>query len=240
MKDTEIGLDVQEHFPELSLLVLSEQTISGLPDVLVDLAMSRIHGITGASVSRLVRIEPYLETVNASSELIQEVDNSQYQYRSGPSLDAIRAGNEISATLPSTDWVAFSERAINLGIESVWSLPLAVGDATVGALTLYSTARASWSEATAAATRSLARQAAVVMLNATAFMNARLDNQQLLRAIETRDVIGQAKGVLMARESVSSDQAFDILRRASQRENRKLREIAAEIVARASAVEAHI
>ena len=57
---------------------------------------------------------------------------------------------------------------------------------------------------------------------------------QLQEAVATRDVIGQAKGILMATESISADEAFAILSRASQRENRKLRDVAAEIVTNTS------
>ena len=59
-----------------------------------------------------------------------------------------------------------------------------------------------------------------------------MTNQHLQAALESRDVIGQAKGILMARESISADEAFDILRRASQRSGRKLRDIAAQLIAR--------
>lgn len=54
--------------------------------------------------------------------------------------------------------------------------------------------------------------------------------ENLKRALETREVIGMAKGILMAKERCHPDAAFDMLRRASQRENRKLVELAAQIV----------
>lgn len=54
---------------------------------------------------------------------------------------------------------------------------------------------------------------------------------QLERALESRDIIGQAKGILMARQSITADAAFEILARASQRSNRKLRDVAADLVA---------
>ena len=54
---------------------------------------------------------------------------------------------------------------------------------------------------------------------------------QLHDALETRDVIGQAKGILMAAEGITDDDAFMILVRASQRANRKLRDIAGDVVA---------
>jgi hypothetical protein len=53
----------------------------------------------------------------------------------------------------------------------------------------------------------------------------------LENALESRDTIGQAKGILMARQGISADEAFEVLRRASQRSNRKLRDVAADVVA---------
>lgn len=58
---------------------------------------------------------------------------------------------------------------------------------------------------------------------------------QLRAALRSRDVIGMAKGILIASEGVGPDEAFEILTRASQRENRKLREVAADLVTRAQA-----
>lgn len=63
-------------------------------------------------------------------------------------------------------------------------------------------------------------------------MGASYLNEQLRQAVASREIMGEAKGVLMARENCTRDEAFDILRRASQRENRKLRDLAEELVLR--------
>jgi AmiR/NasT family two-component response regulator len=86
-------------------------------------------------------------------------------------------------------------------------------------------------EASAAA-ESLAQQAAIVVANAQAFWGAKHESEHLQRAMESRAVIEQAKGILMAQSGVTPDDAFQLLVRASQRENRKLRMIAIEVVER--------
>jgi AmiR/NasT family two-component response regulator len=63
-----------------------------------------------------------------------------------------------------------------------------------------------------------------------AYSSEQLANGQLREALESRELIGQAKGILMARERCSADAAFDILREVSQRTNRKLREVAQDVV----------
>lgn len=76
-----------------------------------------------------------------------------------------------------------------------------------------------------------ADHAAVVLSNAMSFAASEETNRQLQTALETARTIGRAQGVLMARQNCCADDAFDMLRRASQRSNRKLREIAQEIIA---------
>ena len=75
-------------------------------------------------------------------------------------------------------------------------------------------------------------QAAIVLANAQAYWDAHLLSQNLATAMQSRAVIEQAKGILMGAQRCSADEAFQILVRASQRENRKLREIAEDIVGR--------
>jgi GAF domain-containing protein len=221
-----------EFLPELAGLLLSEETVSGLLDVVVNLAVSGVEGVAGASVSMVVRDGEQLETTNSSSEMIRDIDQAQYQGRGGPCVEAIRVGQEVTVTIPHPAWAEFSEGAAQAGVRSVWSLPLKVRERTTGALNLYSTAGEPWEDPATRAARGLAHQASVVLANAAALMSTQLTNQHLQEALASRDVIGQAKGILMARENIGADEAFDILRRASQRSGRKLRDVAAELIAR--------
>jgi AmiR/NasT family two-component response regulator len=72
--------------------------------------------------------------------------------------------------------------------------------------------------------------ASVTLQNARAYWLADERSRNLLFALESRGTIDQAKGILMAREGITADQAFDVLCRASQRSNRKVHDIAEEIV----------
>jgi hypothetical protein len=117
------------------------------------------------------------------------------------------------------------------GISSSLSLPLLALDEAVGALNLYSRDHAGFASSEAVG-EVFAARAAVTMANAAAYYRATELVGHLSLALDHRDVIAQAKGILMAKEGVSSDEAFDILRRASQRANRKLYDIATEIIGR--------
>ena len=216
--------------PELTGLLLSEATVAGLLDVIVNVAASAVDGVDGASVSLLIADGMRFETSNASSELIRDIDEAQYDEREGPCVEAIRTGRETMFAPEDDHWPAFTERAILAGVRSVWSLPLKVRDRTTGALNLYAMGGEAWPATSQRLARDLASQAAVVLANAAALMGAELTNEHLRVALETRDMIGQAKGILMARQGVSGDQAFDVLRRASQRTNRKLRDVATDVI----------
>jgi AmiR/NasT family two-component response regulator len=80
-----------------------------------------------------------------------------------------------------------------------------------------------------------ARHASILLGNALAFMTTNALADQLRQALTSRETIGIATGLLMAEPSRSRQAAFDLLRRASQRENRKLRDIAEDLVAGAEA-----
>lgn len=221
--------------PELAGLLLGEESVRGLLDVIVNLAPSAVGGVDGASVSLVVREGRQLETANASSELIRAVDEAQYQGREGPCVEAIRTGAEVKISFPGDRWPVFAERARGAGVRSVHSLPLHVRDRTTGALNLYSMSVDALEDGAVEAARALAAQASVVLANASALMSAELANQHLQEALASRDLIGQAKGILMAGQRISADQAFDVLRRRSQASGLKLRDIAAEVVGTLSA-----
>lgn len=220
--------------PELAGLLLSEETVSGLLDTIVHLASSVVSGVDGASTSLVVSDGQHLETANASSEAVRAVDEAQYQLGEGPCVEAIRTGEETVVSLEAVPrWPGFSARAAGAGVRSVLSLPLRARERTLGALNLYSMhADLSCAEgSTVEVARALAGQASVVLANAAALMSAELTNRHLQEALASRDLIGQAKGILMVRHGIGGEKAFALLRRESQRGGRKLRDVAAEIVA---------
>jgi AmiR/NasT family two-component response regulator len=104
------------------------------------------------------------------------------------------------------------------------------GTVAVGALNLYAHVPEGFGDDDESLGRDLAAAAAAVMVNVSAYWTAFDLSAQLQQALDSRAVIEQAKGVLMAQRHVDADQAFEILRAASQRYNRKLRDIASGIV----------
>lgn len=200
-----------------------------LLQTIVDLAVAGLGGVTAASVSVATPDPGGYVTLCATDPAVKEVDEVQYR-TGGPCVDAISGSSEVMLTLPSGRWPEFSRAAAGAGTTAVWSLPLE-GVAEVGAsLNLYASTPAPWTAESARIAPALASKAATILAHRSALARCEELNATLQRALDTRTVIGQAQGVLMARQRIGADEAFEILRRASQRTNRKLRDIAADIV----------
>ena len=165
-----------------------------------------------------------------------EIDTAQYESGAGPCLDAWRSRQvvRIDEMAGAGDrYPEFARAAKAHGVESVLSLPLVAGTTGLGALNLYARQVAGFTAADEQLGTELAATASIVLANASAYWEASQLSEQLGQAMRSRAVIEQAKGILMARSpEMSADDAFDVLRKASQRENVKLRDIAQRIVER--------
>lgn len=160
-----------------------------------------------------------------SGEVPRLVDAIQSEVDEGPCLEAIREHDvfQTGDLAAEQRWPNFATRAHReTGVRSILSLRLFVEEDTLGALNLYATSPDAFDDDDVAIGAVFAAHAAVAMRAANREHN-------LQRMAATRDLIGRAKGILMAREHVSDDRAFDMLRRASQRLNIKLTDVAERV-----------
>jgi GAF domain-containing protein len=162
-----------------------------------------------------------------------EIDRAQYSADDGPCLVAYRTG-EPQMLEQITDaqhrWPAFAAAAQDAGIVSSLSLPMTVRHETVGALNLYSSNAQRMTEEQLHLARLFAEQAAVAVMNADIYWKTYALTQNLTIALENREQIGQAKGILATRHTITLDDAFERMRRASQDLNLKLRRVADYVV----------
>ena len=128
-------------------------------------------------------------------------------------------------------WPAFVAAAEADGIVSSLSLPLATKAEVVGALNLYASRPMTFTEPIVHLATLFAEQAAVAVMNADVYWQTYNLTQNLQAALENREVIGQAKGILATRLGVTLDDAFVQLRRTSQNHNIKLVDVADHVVA---------
>ncbi len=169
-----------------------------------------------------------------------EVDEAQYRTGEGPCMYAFRdqVVHRIDSTVTDQRWPEFARTAAAHGILSTLSVPLAARGKSLGALNLYAESENAFTAAHEASVRVFADQACIVLANAQVYWDARQLSENLSQAIETRETISQAVGILIAAGGRTPQDAFQVLVSASQRENRKVRDIAEEIVART--VERHV
>ena len=222
---------VQELLRELSRVVLAGRA---LPEVLTDIVTIASRGIPGAestSITILRGDEAF--TAAHHGEMSLAADEMQYERGYGPCMDAGR-GNvvlRVDDMATETRWPDYAPRVLEVGVRSSLSVPLPYQGTSIGALNIYSSKPAAFdSPAAMSAGTEVAEAVAVAVVNADAHARVVDQAHNMRLALESRAVIEQAKGVLMAQRGVEADEAFDMLRDASQRYNRKLRDIATGIV----------
>jgi GAF domain-containing protein len=156
----------------------------------------------------------------------------QYGIDHGPCLSAMRTGEEIRVDELETDdrWRKYKPRALALGARSSLSIPLIAGDRSVGALNLYSREPRFFGEQNTRAAERFAQQASVAVAIAAQLATRAVLTDQLRASLASRSVIDQALGVIMAQQQCTAEEAFAILRRASQNRNIKVRQVAGGIV----------
>jgi len=227
---------------ELSRALLVAPETGGVNEVLervVDVGNRVIRGADLASVTlRRGEREGY-STPAYSDPLAVKLDELQYEYEEGPCVRALEAGGlgvaRSDDLAHDETWTRFGPAAAELGACSVFAVGLfPVGEtrALRGALNFYAYAPGRFDAADREAAVLLAAHVSTALAYVTVTEAAELRETQFRSALDSRDVIGQAKGILMERRGLPPDQAFDVLRRASQDLNVKLRDVAATLAER--------
>ncbi|MEU0494873.1 GAF and ANTAR domain-containing protein [Mycobacterium sp. NPDC006124] len=173
----------------------------------------------------------------SSSEQSRLLELLQVEANVGPCLDAYRSGKPVlveDLAANSTSWPAFSERAAEYGYQAVIALPLRLRADRIGALNLFLATTGPMTPADVLVGQALADVAAIGIAHQRILSRSELVNQQLQTALNTRVVIEQAKGVLAERAMIDMDRAFNLLRQHARRTNRRLADLAADVVAGAS------
>jgi transcriptional regulator with GAF, ATPase, and Fis domain len=218
-----------------SLAGLSQLASNRLPleDLLTQVATYAVQAIPGADGAGLTLLEQdRADTIVATAPFVTEVDDIQYGMNQGPCISAARDGQTIVSGSLGGDsrWPRFGGRVARLGVHSVVSLPLMTPDGVVGAMNVYAHAKNVFDDRAAELGQVFAVPAAIAVQNAHVLAQTRRLANGLQSALELRGVIDQAIGILMSRSGGTDHQALERLRALSQREHRKLAEVAREIV----------
>ncbi len=157
--------------------------------------------------------------------VVAEIYRAQLISRNGPMTACMNEGAPILVIDTARDdrWPEWAAQVRALGVRSVFDVPLKTAAGTVGVMGLYSDRPDAFSTDDQAIAHILARHATV------AIANARHD-ATMVQAIDARKLVGQAMGILMERFDLDSDRAFEVLKRYSQDNNLKLRDVAQNLV----------
>jgi GAF domain-containing protein len=215
---------------QLGRLALREHSMESILQAVVDLAKTVLPGDPEASISLLINDKP--TTAAFTGQLALDCDESQYGHGYGPCLHAASTGEltEIADMQAETRWRDYVQQAAARGALSSLSVPLPIGEDVSGALNIYAREPNTFDEDSRSAAVRFAPHAGVAVANMYAYLDARNLAANLQKALDSRAVIDQAKGILMERYKVTAHQAFQVLARISMQTNRKVRDIADQLV----------
>jgi GAF domain-containing protein len=213
----------------LSDLQLSNESLDSILGHIGRLGVDAMDGWDAAAATMVERDK--VATFGATNERVKSIDQMQYDSRRGPCVDALSKGIQyFDGTSVKPPWRQFAEAAADAGIYSVLSFPMKVGDEVVGALNFYSSERDAVRDGDRQEGMLFASHAAVTLANARTLRERAEQVEQLEEGLRTRALIGQATGLLMAQEGLTSEEAFQKLVQVSQNSNIKLRDIAQRFV----------
>ena len=189
-------------------------------DEVVRAAVELIPGVDEGSISIIIGRRQVVSQ-HSSGTLPEQVDAVQEEVGQGPCLDA--AYQHLTVRVPNMAqeqrWPEFCSRALALGAASMLSFQLYVERDNLGALNLYSRKPDSFDDESEHIGLLFASHAAIAIAGAEKV-------RHLAIAVSRRDLVGQTKGILMERFTITADQAFAVLVRASQDNNLKLYDLA--------------
>jgi GAF domain-containing protein len=214
----------------LSRVVLVDRTLEDVLGEITSIAKLGIRGAEAVSITLLRNEKAFTAAYDGAMSLA--ADELQYERGYGPCMDAGRTGTVllIDDTRVETRWPDYTAHVAARGVLSSLSVPLPIQTDVIGALNIYSRTPSAFSIEAVEIAEELAGHVAVAVGNAIAFTEATTRVEQMRKAMDSRSIIDQAMGVIMAQNRCDADAAFAILTRASQNRNIKLREIARSTV----------
>jgi putative methionine-R-sulfoxide reductase with GAF domain len=210
-------------FADAAKVLAAQESMGRTAEELVALAVEVVPGADAAGLS-LAR-NGTVVTFAATGELASACDAAQYDTGEGPCLQAVWEDRvlRVEDFTTETRWPAFSARAADLGARSLLAAHLSSERGSVSALNLYARKPSAFDEQS----RTIA---VIYAAHATIALEASRLEGDLRAAVETRQGIGQAVGIVMERHDLTAKQAFDLLVRSSQKVNVKLRDLADAVV----------
>ncbi|SCF13069.1 GAF domain-containing protein [Micromonospora coriariae] len=222
-------------FAELGRIKFSETDFSGVLTRVAGLATRAVPGADQVSVTLVGAGGAH--TAAFTGGLALALDEAQYEQGDGPCLTAAAANSTVHVADMAAEsrWPNWAGIAVTAGAHSSLSIGLPMHEFVTGALNIYATRPGAFSDEAVSLAESFADYAAVAMANAHLYDTQATLAQHMQAAMQSRAVIEQAKGIIMGERRCTADEAFAMLAKISQDSNRRLRDVAAALVARVEA-----
>jgi GAF domain-containing protein len=217
--------DIARALAESARAMHRPSTLDEVLDAIVHAARTSVPGIDEVSISAIHR-DGRMETMAGTGPIVWEMDKLQYQLEEGPCVDTLRGKAEMTLgedLRHREEWPRYAPSAAEGGVRAQMGLRLHTDRETLGGLNLYSTSSETLPDGVEDVAEPFAVHAAIALARARQL-------NQLNTAIGSRQLIGQAVGMVMERYQVPEDRAFQFLVRASSSSNIKLRDVAQQMV----------
>lgn len=228
MTDPDQLTELEQSLSEVALALFAPRTVDGVLQRIVAEAHETIEGCDLAGV--LLLREGKVTTSAYSDPQVIDLHGLQVEFGHGPCLDVVSAGGSVYALDLADDarWPGFGPAAAAAGVRS--ALAFQVSSRRSSVLNLYSRLPAAFGAVDRAKALLFATLAGLALGSAEELEDEERRVVNLRTALATRELIGQAQGILIERERITPTEAFNVLRRASQHLNVKLRDVAQTLV----------
>lgn len=215
-------------FAAIARALSAPETMEETLKVIATLAVEVIDGCTSAGVS-LYLGNGEITTAIASDPIVVVIDQIQAETGEGPCVDAITSTYVDNPRSDEVRWPLFTARAAEAGVKSVLAYRLFVLDDTLGSLNLYGATENAFDDDARVVAGVFATHASLALAGTRVGPEHLRSVEGLKTALWSRDVIGQAKGILMNQHGISAQAASELLTQTSQSLNIKLRTVADQL-----------
>jgi GAF domain-containing protein len=224
---------VSAAFVKIADTLVADYDVFDLLQILVDESV----GILSAAAAGLVLADPdgELQVMASTSEESQLVDIIQLEAGAGPCLDCLRTGSVVAIDDIAENaypWPLFQASALSQGFRSLHAVPMRLRSRTIGALNLFGREAGPLHPEDAAIAQAFADVATITLMQERAARESAIINEQLQRALNSRILIEQAKGVIAHTANVDMNEAFALLRGYARSHNQTLHETAEKVINR--------
>ena len=209
--------------------LVGRSEVAGVLDDLVS-SVTDLLALSGAAAC--LGQDGHLRLVSAN-EAVAPVARLDGEDEVGPAFEAFRSGEPVLIAAVEDmagRWPRLAGRCRAAGVSALADIPMRLGSESVGVVALFDASTRPWTRYDVRAARILSDMATSYVVMASELERQRRTAEQLERALQSRVIIEQAKGVLAAERHISVDQAFELLRNHARRHNADLRSTAEAVV----------